>query len=273
MAQNFLSDIQLGDNISIRLGDATNGDLQIFHDSAKSMVRNYTGNLLIDNFADDADIIFRSDDGSGGVATYYTIDGGVGQNVFSKDIVAGDNVYLRIGNATDGDLQIYHNGSDSYIKDAGTGDLKIVSSVTKIYDADMSHFQATFTDGGSVDLYYAGNKKFETTNTGVSVTGAMTASGEVTAFSDERLKSNIETLDGSKVYNMRGVSFTKDDKVGSGVIAQELEKVAPELVNNDNEYKSVAYGNITGYLIEAIKDLKAEIEELKKCECKNCNCK
>ena len=47
-------------------------------------------------------------------------------------------------------------------------------------------------------------------------------------------------------------------------IAQELEKIAPELVSNDNEYKAVAYGNITGYLIEAIKDLKAEVEELKK---------
>ena len=63
---------------------------------------------------------------------------------------------------------------------------------------------------------------------------------------------------------MRGVSFTKDDKKGSGVIAQELEKIAPELVSDNNEYKAVAYGNITGYLIEAIKDLKAEIEELKK---------
>ena len=62
---------------------------------------------------------------------------------------------------------------------------------------------------------------------------------------------------------MRGVSFTKDDKKGSGVIAQELEKVAPELVH-DGEYKSVAYGNTVGYLIEAIKELKTEIEELKK---------
>ena len=61
---------------------------------------------------------------------------------------------------------------------------------------------------------------------------------------------------------MRGVSFVKDDKKGSGVIAQEIEKIAPELVI-DGEYKSVAYGNTVGYLIEAIKELKAEIEELK----------
>ena len=57
--------------------------------------------------------------------------------------------------------------------------------------------------------------------------------GNVTAFSDERLKSDIETLDGSKVYEMRGVSFIKNGLAGSGVIAQELEKVAPELVHKE----------------------------------------
>ena len=98
----------------------------------------------------------------------------------------------------------------------------------------------------------------------VDVDGTFTSSGDVVAYSDERLKTHVQTLDGSKVYNMRGVSFTKDNKKGSGVIAQELEKIAPELVNNDSEFKAVAYGNITGYLIEAIKELKAEIEELKK---------
>ena len=97
-----------------------------------------------------------------------------------------------------------------------------------------------------------------------SYTGTFTATGDLVAYSDEKLKSNVKTLDGSKVYDMHGVSFDKDGKKGSGVIAQELEKVAPELIHNEGEYKAVAYGNISGYLIEAIKDLKAEIEELKK---------
>ena len=95
------------------------------------------------------------------------------------------------------------------------------------------------------------------------MSGNYTATGNVTAYSDERLKDNIETLDGSKVYEMRGVSFTKDGKAGSGVIAQELQKVAPELVHEGEEYLSVAYGNLVGYLIEAVKELKAEIDELK----------
>jgi uncharacterized protein YaiE (UPF0345 family) len=92
--------------------------------------------------------------------------------------------------------------------------------------------------------------------------GTLTAAGDLVAYSDERLKSNIKTLDGSKVLKMRGVSFEKEGKKGSGVIAQELEKVAPELVNNDNEYKGVAYGNLTGYLIEAIKEQQKQIEDL-----------
>jgi ABC-type Fe3+-citrate transport system substrate-binding protein len=65
---------------------------------------------------------------------------------------------------------------------------------------------------------------------------------------------------------MRGVSFTKDDRDGSGVIAQELEKIAPELVHtSDDEMgtKSVAYGNLVGYLIENAKEQQKEIDELK----------
>jgi hypothetical protein len=96
----------------------------------------------------------------------------------------------------------------------------------------------------------------------LTVAGNITAAADVVAYSDKRLKSNIKTLDGSKVLKMRGVSFEKEGKKGSGVIAQELEKVAPELVNNDNEYKGVAYGNLTGYLIEAIKELEARVKEL-----------
>ena len=98
------------------------------------------------------------------------------------------------------------------------------------------------------------------------VTGSILASSDVVAFSDKKLKENIKTLDGSKVYDMRGVSFTRKDtgKDSSGVIAQEIQKIAPELVTDNNGTLSVAYGNLTGYLIEAVKELKTEVEQLKK---------
>ena len=94
-----------------------------------------------------------------------------------------------------------------------------------------------------------------------------TFAADVIAYSDKRVKENIETLDGKKVLEMRGVSYNRTDQDGrfsSGVIAQELEKVAPELVKDDGDLKAVAYGNLTGYLIEAIKDQQKQIDELKK---------
>ena len=101
-----------------------------------------------------------------------------------------------------------------------------------------------------------------------SYAGTFTASGDVVAFSDEKLKDNIQTLDGSKVFDMRGVSFNRNDqdsKLSSGVIAQELEDIAPELIHESEDgTKGVAYGNTVGYLIEAIKLLKAEVDDLKR---------
>jgi hypothetical protein len=98
--------------------------------------------------------------------------------------------------------------------------------------------------------------------------GTLSAS-EVTATSDERLKSDIKTIDNAldKVMKLRGVSFTKQAERGIGVIAQEVEKIIPEVVH-DGDYKSVAYGNMVGVLIEAIKELKTEIDTHKQgCKC------
>ena len=65
---------------------------------------------------------------------------------------------------------------------------------------------------------------------------------------------------------MRGVSFTRDGRPSRGFIAQEVEKIAPELVmtaEDEMGTKSVAYGNLVGYLIETVKDQQAQIDELK----------
>ena len=92
----------------------------------------------------------------------------------------------------------------------------------------------------------------------------LTVTGNVTAYSDARLKTNVRTVPDALglVQKMRGVFFDKDDAPSVGVIAQEMEEVLPEVVHN-GEYKSVAYGNIVGVLIEAIKAQQAQIDELK----------
>jgi hypothetical protein len=101
--------------------------------------------------------------------------------------------------------------------------------------------------------------------------GNITAIYNVTAYSDVRLKQDIETINNAmdKVQQIRGVTFTRTDDVEDvkkrhvGVIAQEIEQVLPEVVSEDkNGIKNVAYGNIVGLLIEAIKEQQKKIEEL-----------
>jgi len=96
----------------------------------------------------------------------------------------------------------------------------------------------------------------------------LTAAGNVTAFSDERLKENIEVIPDAleKVLSLNGVTFVRKDtgQRGTGLVAQALQKVLPEAVlTNEDGYLSVAYGNTVGLLIEAIKEQQRQIEELK----------
>lgn len=94
----------------------------------------------------------------------------------------------------------------------------------------------------------------------------LTATFDINSTSDANLKTNIQTVENAldTINSLRGVSFDwKETGKGSyGVIAQELEEVLPELVRTEGN-KSVNYNGIVGVLIEAIKELKAEVEELK----------
>ena len=135
-----------------------------------------------------------------------------------------------------------------------------------------STFGGVTESSGNLRLLSTSSNTVVMTASGANVTfagtlasGAITSSGDVTAFSDMRIKHDIETIEGAlaKVSDMRGVYFKRNDgEAGTGVIAQEIENILPEVVK-DGEYKSVAYGNMVGILIEAIKELKAEVEKLK----------
>lgn len=100
--------------------------------------------------------------------------------------------------------------------------------------------------------------------------GNLTMLGNVTAYSDARIKKDVETIGSALdlVSKMRGVRYTRIDsgKRGVGVIAQEMLEVLPEVVQQgvgDDDTLSVAYGNLVGVLIEAVKELRAEVAELK----------
>jgi hypothetical protein len=117
----------------------------------------------------------------------------------------------------------------------------------------------TYTAGNGLTL---NTTEFEMSG---SYTGSFTATGDITAYSDKRLKRNIETINNpiDLVNCLRGVNFEKDGRHSTGVIAQEVEEFFPEVVHTDSEgMKSVAYGNITGLLIEAIKEQQKQIDWL-----------
>ena len=106
----------------------------------------------------------------------------------------------------------------------------------------------------------------------VTSNGAINAAGDITAFynsSDERLKENITIIDNAldKVSTLKGVNFNyiASGIQSTGLIAQDVERVLPEAVFEDDDgHKGIRYQITVGLLVEAIKELKAEIEELKK---------
>ena len=99
-----------------------------------------------------------------------------------------------------------------------------------------------------------------------SYTGSFTATGDVTAYSDEALKENIVPAPIGMIDSLRGVEFTwkEDGKLGSGVIAQEVEKVLPHLIHDHEDgHKSVNYNGLIAYLIEEVKALREEVGVLR----------
>ena len=97
-------------------------------------------------------------------------------------------------------------------------------------------------------------------------TNILTA-GQFNATSDIKLKENITTIESGldKVCQLRGVEFDfkSNGQHSLGVIAQEVEQVLPDLVSEVDGTKTVAYANLTAVLIEAVKELKAEVAELR----------
>jgi len=90
------------------------------------------------------------------------------------NIILSDSDKIRLGNSQD--LEIFHDGTNSYLQDVGTGELYIKgSSSVHIYNVSDNEPMAVFNKNGSVDLYYDNSKKFETTSTGVDITGTLLA--------------------------------------------------------------------------------------------------
>ncbi|MEN9926511.1 MAG: hypothetical protein RL268_2637 [Pseudomonadota bacterium] len=115
--------------------------------------------------------------------------------------------------------------------------------------------------------YTPANKAGDSFTGSISVSGSVTATGDITAYSDARLKADVETITGAldRVRKLRGVTFSRREtgNRGVGLIAQELALIVPEAVmTHEDGLLSVAYGNLVGVLIEAVKDLADKVERL-----------
>ena len=265
----------------------------------------------------------------------------------STGLDLNDDVKLRFGASQD--LEIFHENTNNHsiIKETGAGHLKLQAENILLMNPDATETYIECVHNGSTQLYHDNSKKLETSATGCTVTGTLTATtlsgaisgnisqltnnsgyltqvtsggattvsagngiglntgdgtitmsgsysgsfsatGNITAYSsDERLKNFHGKIENAldKVDQLNGYYYEWNDvakdidkdafKNGMevGVSAQEIEKVLPEIVTEapivdvhslDTNYKTVYYDKIVPLLIEAIKELKAEIEELKK---------
>jgi len=206
------------DSVSSRFG--TGGDLAIFHDGSQGYISlEGTGDLYIRNTTDDKDIIFQSDDGSGGVATYLLLDGSDPALIVSKKTILGDNVPLYIGSNVD--LRLHHDGSNSYIQQTGTGDLYIQQTVD---DRDIV-FQSDDGSGG--------------------VTAYLTLDGSTTqnlVHKDLRFDDNIGAVFGSGAalkLHSDGSNGIIDNFQGNLIIRQQVDD-ADIVFQSDNGSGGVA---------------------------------
>jgi hypothetical protein len=117
-------DLEIIDNVQLQMGNGL--DFRLYHDATNSIMSSGTGDLYIQNTANDKDIIFRSDDGAGGLATYFKLDGSTVTTVVSKEFKFEDNVKANFGTGID--LQLYHTGTKSLIVNVN-GDLDIQNQV------------------------------------------------------------------------------------------------------------------------------------------------
>jgi len=209
-----------------------------------------------------------------------TATGFGGLGMVGNALIAG---YTSIGtNATDYKLEVYDARG-------GTATARLRANNSAVDLAFTNTSTTSYIQAGGTNMYFyaagGSNSDIVLTLDGTNnragiitqspaypldVTGVIRATSDIIAYSDARVKENIVLITGSLdiVKKLRGVTYTRKDIEDKsqkiGVIAQEVLEVLPQVVQQDeNGYYSVAYGNIVGVLIEAIKEQQKQIDELK----------
>ena len=207
--------------------------------------------------------------GSSSAGTDINSVGSANQVLYKNSI----NVAVGSGNLT-------FNGSSLLYT---TGNLTINNTSPTIYLQDIDHRSSMIHCNSNILYVLRGDGNNSTNwatyngywpleinlnNNNATFGGDVNAVGSIASISDIKIKTNIKTIPNAleKTLQLRGVEFDRIDTEEHqvGVIAQEVEEVIPEVVLDNGEIKSVAYGNLVGVLIEAIKEQNGIIENLKK---------
>lgn len=169
-----------------------------------------------------------------------------GTKTFTGGITLNDDVKLKLG--TSGDLEIYHDGNNSYIDDAGTGNILYRSGTQTFQNAAGSKTMAVFNAANSVDLNYNNSTKFQTSNTGVAITGVIAMA--------------VESGDPSTVANSAHI-YSKDDSSSAEVFVRDeagnVTKISPHNEQGEWEYysRNVATGKtVRVNMEEMIRDIE-----------------
>ena len=171
-----------------------------------------------------------------------------GAKTFTADVTLNDDVKLKLG--TGGDLEIYHDGANSYIDDAGTGTIFYRSGTQTFSNAAGSKTMAVFNAASSVDLNFNNNTKFQTTNHGVQLTGVM--------------RMAIESGDPSTVTDSAHI-YAKDDSSSAEVFVQDeagnVTKISPH--NEKGEWEYFSRNTKTGKTVRVnMEEMIRDIEKL-----------
>mgnify|MGYP003112901278 CR=1 FL=1 len=256
-------------------------DIKIANIDVANVTTANSGDLVITNAVQDKDITFKGDDGGGAITALSLDMSDAGKATFNGVVDAdagitvdnitidGTEIDLSSGDLTldvEGDIVLDANGGDIKFNDDGTAIAEFTNSSTDFVIKSVTNDKDIIFKG--VDNTAA----ITALTLDMSGAGAATFNNDVTAFSDKRLKTDIKNIDNalSKVMKMQGVYYKRNDiddaKEQVGVLAQDIEEVLPQVVltaDDDFKTKSVDYGKICSVLIEAIKDLKQQVDELK----------
>jgi len=252
---NVLSTLET--NTDIRLEPSGSGKLV-----ADADVRITSGNrleIVSDSSSNSVNLLAPAGMGSDLTLTFPANNGAAG-NVLTVDgsgNLSFQDVTIEVANQTADTANYFpllSTSSSGSISDVtvSSSKLSFQPSSGKLTVTDMSATSGTFTNNVTV-------------SNDLTVTNDFSA-GTITETSSIVLKTDIEPIQNAldSVVALAGVSYTRiaTGRRESGLIAEEVEKIAPELVLETGNYKSISYSRLTAYLIEAVKDIKLELVKI-----------